>query len=407
MDSSSEIFRDSFRKKSYDIERSTFRSMTFFTIKGQELEYEDLFEIVGKHRYTPCFTLKPGSESFERFGECITGRIFYTKKELEKLESKYELGPVKALKIEAAMLEITQIQSDELKYKGIQISDIESLTFCPWATAKEYHDTGETVVPNVITIPIHEDLSRRYNGFVYHLLTGKLHDGVELLDFQKEKLVGIILGMENNQIDPRLLERLGMDPATVGGNENVRFHRHSAKARMQELSEREKADLASAKELLFLVRFNCLLKEIIAANPKSDEDTFFGKIIEDIKPALETFEPEVLLTAGKKQVYWDFASYVHIVFRHVKQFQVGGFKTKTPFPYKFEDLKLLLQKVLDTIDGEIERHFIERPGTPFSRHGRMAASFNGDYYCVDIEADGRIATIYMVGDQKEKDTKPT
>ena len=61
--------------------------------------------------------------------------------------------------------------------------------------------------------------------------------------------------------------------------------------------------------------------------------------------SMSKFEPGILLYGGK-QIFWDIDSYLHIVLRHVKQLQIGHFKNKSSFPYKFEDLGNLIEKVL-------------------------------------------------------------
>ena len=114
--------------------------------------------------------------------------------------------------------------------------------------------------------------------------------------------------------------------------------------------------------------------------------------------SLSEFEPSILLY-GKRQIFWDVASYLHIVLRHVRQLQIGHFKHKTPFPYKCEDVQNLIEKVLGTIEGEIKRHFEEKLGRDFKKVGRMSVLFNGDYYCLQIDKDGRLVTLYV---NKEK-----
>ena len=119
-------------------------------------------------------------------------------------------------------------------------------------------------------------------------------------------------------------------------------------------------------------------------------------VIRTILSSLSRFEPDILLY-GKKQVYWDIDSYLHITMRHVKQLQLGHFKDRTPFPYRFEDLETLIHQVLGTIEHEIERHFSEKPGKNFLRLGKMSVFFNGDYYCLQINKEGRLVTLYVNG----------
>ena len=100
------------------------------------------------------------------------------------------------------------------------------------------------------------------------------------------------------------------------------------------------------------------------------------------------------------QIFWDIDSYLHIVMRHVKQLQIGRFKNKSPFPYKFEDLQNLIEKVLGKIEDEIKRHFDEKPGKEFKRVGKMSVLFNCDYYCLQIDSEGRLVNLYVTTGSK-------
>lgn len=59
--------------------------------------------------------------------------------------------------------------------------------------------------------------------------------------------------------------------------------------------------------------------------------------------------------------------------------------------------KDLIEKVLGTIEGEIKRHFEEKPGKAFKRVGKMSVLFNRDYYCLQIDDEGRLVTLYVTG----------
>lgn len=122
-------------------------------------------------------------------------------------------------------------------------------------------------------------------------------------------------------------------------------------------------------------------------------------MVETIMSSMSKFEPTILLY-GKKQIFWDIDSYLHIVMRHVKQLQIGRFKNKSPFPYKFEDLQNLIEKVLGKIEDEIKRHFDEKPGKEFKRVGKMSVLFNCDYYCLQIDSEGRLVNLYVTTGSK-------
>ena len=81
--------------------------------------------------------------------------------------------------------------------------------------------------------------------------------------------------------------------------------------------------------------------------------------------------------------------------RHLKNTQIGkNFISKSTITYKFNDLKTVIEKILDLLDEEIKYHFVQKPNIKFTRHGNMSVYFNGDYYTIDIEPDGRISTFY-------------
>ena len=82
--------------------------------------------------------------------------------------------------------------------------------------------------------------------------------------------------------------------------------------------------------------------------------------------------------------------------RHLKDYQLGHFRAKTPFPYKAKDLKTLIEKVLARIETEIEQYFASGPVTDFTRHGKMAVTFNGDHYHLRIESGGKLIQFHMV-----------
>jgi len=58
------------------------------------------------------------------------------------------------------------------------------------------------------------------------------------------------------------------------------------------------------------------------------------------------------------------------------------------------DLKTLIQKLLDLIEEEIEEHFRINKNKKFYRSGKRAIYFNKDYYSLDIDTDGKIISFY-------------
>ncbi|WP_135622237.1 hypothetical protein [Solemya pervernicosa gill symbiont] len=113
------------------------------------------------------------------------------------------------------------------------------------------------------------------------------------------------------------------------------------------------------------------MKELSKAGISNKYNSSDNCTIAAVLESSKGFYPSVLLH-GKLQVYWDIDSYVHIALRHVKDYQVGGLREKTPFPYKSSDLKSLIEKVLQRVELEIKEYLESGQTTDFTRHGKMA-----------------------------------
>jgi hypothetical protein len=112
------------------------------------------------------------------------------------------------------------------------------------------------------------------------------------------------------------------------------------------------------------------------------------------------FEPRSLLLS-KPSIYLEFDRFIHIFLRHVSEIQTGErFEVKTVFQYKLKDIMRLMELVLDDIKGDIEEHFRNTPTQNFKRHGEMSVYFQGDYYVINIRADGKLMDFYRLGKKK-------
>jgi len=377
-------------KNKYEI--SYFNEIPLIDVGGTFI-YSDLYELIGKDKYMTTFIFKEGSEASERYGESVTGVIYYSKEELKELDKLTDCYEKNEIKIDSPM-DMEQKQREELKYGGILVPDIESISFMPYKRPEEYHDSGEKIVPNVIYIPYEGNENDDYDLLYQNLIVSKINHGTELIQYEKEKFIGITLGVNNGRIDSRILTHLGFDLEKVKSCMNIWYHLYLAKERKNTISEEEKKKLADLKFIRFVDNLKKLNNELIKSGVKSKELSEKSQPLETIILELTKFEPKILLY-GKKPIYWDIESYLHIVVRHVKQLQFGNFKTKSSFPYKYKELEALIEQVLRKIEDEIERHFDERPGNDFKRVGKMSVSFNNDYYCVQISQQGRLVNIYI------------
>ena len=96
-------------------------------------------------------------------------------------------------------------------------------------------------------------------------------------------------------------------------------------------------------------------------------------------------------------IYWDFKSYLHIYLRHCDELQPAGiFKGKTPFAYKQKDIRRILSIAVEQLADKILARLSQ--GLGFRTAGRQRALyFNGNYYAMRIESNGRVDSFSPYG----------
>lgn len=367
----------------------------FTEVCGDKFTYHDLYELVGRKQYMTTFNFKIDSAAYTQYGECVTGVIYYDPKTLKKLSGSFLSNAnidIKTLKIGAPSNDLSIEDQSDLKYGGVKISELESISFLPYQREIERHDTGEKKVPNIINIEMDcsgIDPDRLCQSYILK----KNNDGVELFPYEKEQLVGITLAINDGHIDSRFLKHLGFSVDSVKDNMNIWYHLYKTKERRGTLSDEEKVKYSDIISIRNMKRFTKFLKEIGLSQVNEQEVKTKGDVLKEIIDSTISFTPSVLLH-GQKQIYWDVDSYIHIAMRHVKEYQLGNSKEKSPLPYKAEDLKTVIEKVLGHIKDEYKAHLLEHSDSNFSRHGRMAVAFNGDHYHLTVAPDGRLTQFH-------------
>lgn len=376
-------------KNEYQIIDFSGAGLPCVEIRGESFCYEDLYELIGQHGFMATFNIKAGTPTHSEFGKSVTGTILYAPNEAKESTNDGRL------KIRSVARNLKSETIEELKYGGLDITAIESVSFLPLKRERDFHETGEKKVPNIINIELGADELERIdvNKLQQSLLVRKNKDGVRLADFEKEDLVGITLALNNGHIDSRILKHLGFNKETMMANINVWNSYYNAKARLNTLSDSEAQKHEEIKDIIRIERMIKLLQEIEKSGAKGEELTTSRDTLKEIIDAVLAFRPHVLLH-GKMQVYWDVNSYIHIAMRHFQKYQLGSFKGKTSFSYKVEELETLIEQVLRVVKDEYKSHISKKPESDFTRKGKMAVEFNGDHYTVQITPEGRLVRFH-------------
>ena len=104
-------------------------------VHGDQFHYQDLYELVGKNQFMTTFELKEGSESYNEYGGSVLGVIYYDRKALDALgefcNSRIKKTKTK-VRIDSLSRELTREKRGDLKYSGINVHDIASISFLPY-----------------------------------------------------------------------------------------------------------------------------------------------------------------------------------------------------------------------------------------------------------------------------------
>ncbi len=389
---------NAFMRNTYRIVDYSEDGIPYIEVYGDQFHYQDLYEIVGRKQYMSTFQLKSGSESFEEFGATVLGVIHYDDKILKALESSMIDGAEVSktrIRIDSPDRELSLQQKGDLKYRGIIVSDIEKFSFLVYKEEVEKHETGEKKVPGILEIEV--DFSDMDVDILnQNYLSSKINSGTNLIQYEKEQFIGITLAINDGRIDSRILKYLGYDEHDLKDNLNIWKQFYEVKKRRNQLTDIDDKDYREIKGILSLEKIPKVLKELANSGLSDSEDESEKVILREIIESIKTFSPSILLH-GKNQVYWDVDSYIHIALRHVKDYQLGLYKNKTPFPYKAVDLKTIIKNVLHRVEDEIKQHLSQDSGNDFTRHGAMAVFYNEDHYHLRINSKGRLTQFHAVG----------
>ncbi|MCB1840720.1 MAG: hypothetical protein KDI61_10740 [Alphaproteobacteria bacterium] len=385
----------------YEVIDYSALGISWVEVYGCAFSYVDLYELVGKQQFMTTFNFRRGSEASLVYGDSVTGTIYYSYKTNLQLKSasiseKYDFSKIFVTSPPSEQLSVEKIERLKYEYGGFLLSDIDFISFLPYVADSENYASGEKKVPNILAIEV--DCSKYdIDDLRQHYLVKKNNDGVNLILFEKEQLIGITLAFNEKRIDQRILKHLGFNLDDVSKNINIWYYFYKVKERRNALSEADKERFQEIKEVRDRGAFIRFMKELVESKVDAEEFKSKREFISEIQKSCLSFEPSILLH-GKSQIYWDLDSFIHISMRHIKYYQLGEFRRKTAFCYREKDLKTLIEKVLSFLQEEYTEHLIKRPQSVFSRNGRRAVFFNGDYYNLRIEPDGRLVQFHPMGE---------
>lgn len=385
-------------RNTYEIVRHDLIEPSLIEVRGSAFCIEDLFELVGRDQFVCTFKFRHGTSASTEFGRTVTGTVEYSPMQRAVLSGRtpeVALEDSNALRIRCLQPRLEQKALDNLKYGGVALSDVEEISYIPYSRPLKTHPDGTKEVPGIEYVELGDTSSIDVDILFQNLAASKNNSGTELIPFEKERLIGITLGINDGRIDSRILRHFGFDVAQASANIEIAYHTLMVRQRRGTLTDEQTEALRGIRAIRQMKRLKAFVSEMERSGVDASWLKGDSSAVHAIQESMESFEPHVLVH-GKKQIYWDLEGYLHIAMRHVREMQLGSFKGKTPFPYRVTDLETLVEQVLGQVSEEIHQHFAKSPPiTSFGRHGKMAVYFNGDHFNLKIDTDGRVVSFHV------------
>lgn len=355
---------------------------------------EDIYKYSGQFDRTVSVAFYANSEAFNKYGPYLAGIFLYTPKERQELQKIVNQNDYQRndglVKIDISYSDkLSTGQKDELKYHGINASEIIEILQFNEPVENEYSKTDLRRLPDPIEIKVDLSNTDEEEMFLW-LNNSRIKNGYKLIPSEINRHNGIILRKYEDRIPADDLENF-KNQETGEIKDEIRFEYLKSKFIKDLLNEDEKKELDARTSLIAKQRVEILTSELQSSSERFKEVGINYKEALILLMQISTRFETKRLNASKFPIWWDFERFIHIYMRHVKETQVGErFEPKTIFQYKLKDIKDLVQTVIKKIEDEIQEHFQNTPDQEFRRIGEMSVYYNGDFYAMQIEPDGRL-----------------
>lgn len=367
---------------------------------------EELFAMYGQYDKFVTLEFIYGSEEYEKFGIRLMGTFifdFEDRKVLEKTISK-EVVERTDRKVKFSPSELEKLSTEQkmdLDKNGIMASSIHTVWSSDLPVKNRFRETGKKEIQNVLNIKAPEFSGwRELNRVRFGFLNSRLKSGQQLAPLEFVQYWAFRKHFNADFKEDEYKEVVG------------RFgNAFQNKVRLEELRLKYQELIITDEELEEFVKI--VIQEIQEKNKIIQQEiTFSSEKIQDVvnnyhielenlRKICLSFDEEII-AFGNPLIYLEFDRFVHIYARHVAETQIGErfAENKTVFQYKFEDIKRIIKMVIESVHDEIQEHFTNTPDKPYRRMGTRSIYYDGHYYRVEIEPNGRLKDFHPYNDDQ-------
>lgn len=325
---------------------------------GLVYSVEEIYDLFGQFDRFAIFNFYQTSEAFRKYGKQVFGYVQYDVRERHSLEEQVKDKTIRTdgiILLKGSTHDNIHQHNPQLLTEGFLASDIQSMQKAESGpTEKMYRQAGEKEIPAIkIEIPWKEpDFDNWSEESLERMSKGAFSS--RHLSYLIRKSKGTLKKAQEEEMQQLILERCDERTKTI----------------LTELG------MTKAEWLKFIG--NPTNKDLVAA----------------VGESIFTFEDEIVTPYGAKYpVTLDFKGFVHIYFRHHKEYLIKEkFPLKTLFQYSIKDVIRLVKQVVEDLNSGIQNCLEQKKD--FYRNGRKAHYYQGDYYAIRINKEGRIVQFY-------------
>lgn len=364
----------------------------------------EIYQLAGRNDLVVNLRLRSGSESAELYGDELTVCFIYTQKERKALEEDFEaLDETSFVKARELLDSFDEEKKKLLETTGINIHDITEMLIAPYSKECNTFPSKSKRELNVHQIEFEpygngEDITWEY-GFL-----------------RKLKREGVALTPEEDA--EYLAYKFILDEESLTDDEKkIIFNNQGAmkdeKVAYSFLLWKEEAHKMTAKDIAVLKNLkNRRIQKRLEQTDKELRKMGLGlKKLAELSPKKATLLLKKILNfhevrynlSGKHLLYCNFGTLLHVYLRHVEELKLSNqFEDRDKFQLHEEDVMKVMEHVMTSLNDEYQAYKEEHPYGRFYRAGKMAYYFNGDYYNVNVNADGSISTFYKASGNKKE-----
>jgi hypothetical protein len=369
---------------------------------------EEVYALVGRQDKTATVIFKIDTDSYELYGSHVTVLFLYTQYEREELDERIKNSPQAntpgIIQVRHLTSQLDKEKIEQLEGDGIKTNHIASILYFKSDTQNTFHSKEKRTITK-IRIPIHIQPKGRDLDWMYGFSKRLVDNGIGLSPKERQFYLAGKLYYESEVLTDDERSEIFDDAGDIYFG--VEFEYLKIKYRREEANDSDKRRLGKLirkKDNDDMDLLDKYLKETgssLSKLAKDDLDTATKLLVRVSK-----YQEKHINIVGKKAIYLDIDRYLHVQMRHVKEMKINKqFAHKSNFQWNEEDVLVVIDKVIEKINDEIQNYFEKAPGKRYSRYGRKSVYFEGDYYTLHIEANGAISTFHRTWKEHEQDEK--